>query len=235
MADATDPFVLPAQVRYRGETLVLVQSVPDGAGPGAVACFDLDGDNVFEREVRSDDDGVYTLAVAAAQLPPGGGFLIRMRSADGAQYGEARRVYAIQEDPQNAASEVPVNCVPSEGPAPEPEICTCTECPAGERSLGASRDWYTHSYTPTDHGVELATGKLRWSFPITRFETRMVGFTFSLYYATLVKYHGPWGQGFSHTFNMMIVRTVDRKGRIITPDLRIYDITSEDDLTWTLP
>jgi hypothetical protein len=84
----------------------------------------------------------------------------------------------VKEDSHNPACEVPVNCVPGEDMYPEPEICTCVHCPCppDDTLTGSSLEGYTHSYTPVAHGVELATGKLRQSFPVAAFATRLLGF-----------------------------------------------------------
>jgi RHS repeat-associated protein len=94
---------------------------------------------------------------------------------------------------------------------------------------------YTSSYTPSTNGVELSTGKIRHSFPITSFSTRKLGFDFHLHHASLVDYNGPFGKGGSHSFNMMLIQDGPNAGRIVTPDLRVYEIASGDGTVWNLP
>jgi RHS repeat-associated protein len=94
---------------------------------------------------------------------------------------------------------------------------------------------YDHSNQESDSGTELATGKLRLHFPVLSFQTRKLGFSFELNHASLVSYNGPVGNGFSDSFNMMIVQNSATTGQIITPDLRVYSITSTDGLNWSPP
>ncbi|MGB7949788.1 MAG: hypothetical protein WCH75_19060, partial [Candidatus Binatia bacterium] len=225
----------PEVIRYRGDQIVMIRQAPTEFGPGAIACFDLNGNGRFERRVCADNSGLYTIALDRQRLPENGKFFMSFRSEDGKKKSEKIPLYSIQEDPYNPASEVPVNRIPGEKIKPVPEICTCTGCPAGDTLAGSSLEAYTHSLTPTEHGVELATGLLRQSFPITSFSTRMLGFNFTWHHSSLVDYNGPWGLGGSHSFNMMIVQTGPLTGEIITPDLRCYPISSKDGLKWFLP
>jgi YD repeat-containing protein len=78
-------------------------------------------------------------------------------------------------------------------------------------------------------------GRVLASHFITAFDTQLHGFNLNLHHSTMVKYDGPVGQSFSHSFNMMIVQDDELTGQIVTPDLRIYDIYSEDGLNWYLP
>jgi len=227
-------------LRYRGDQLVLVEYDPHGFDPGAVVCFDFDGDGTFEQEVCIGADGRYAFALDAQHLAPEGVFSMLTRSADGKRKSPVVTVQAIRESPYHPACAVPVNQVPAEPvpgepKTPEPGICTCTACALDDTLTGASLEGYAHSFTPTAHGVELATGKLRQSWPITAFDTRRLGFSFALHHSALVDYDGPWGQGVSHSFNMMIVQDGPRTGRIVTADLRCFAIYSEDGHTWFLP
>ncbi len=226
---------VPDVLRYRGDQILLAQEDPFRLGPGAVVCLDLGGDGTFETEVATDETGLYTICLDAEHLVPQADIAFYFRSADGKQTSEEITLHAIREDPHNPACEIPVNCVPGEGFNPEPEICTCTFCPADETLIGSSLEAFTSSYTPVEQGVELATGKLRQKHKITSFDTRRLGFEFALHHASLVKYDGPWGQGFSHSFNMMIVQNGPHSGFVVTPDLRIYDISSKDGVNWFLP
>jgi RHS repeat-associated protein len=93
----------------------------------------------------------------------------------------------------------------------------------------------TEGLVRTTYGVELASGALRWPFPLYGFPTRKLGFDFELIYASLVDYRGAFGAGMSHSFNMMIVQTGATSGLIITANLRVYEIGSEDGVEWDLP
>ncbi|HEX9662651.1 MAG TPA: hypothetical protein VGB27_10235, partial [Candidatus Binatia bacterium] len=225
----------PEIIRFRGDQIVMIAQAPNSFGPADLVCFDLDGNGRFERRVCADKEGLYTIALDAAQLPPNGKFFMSFHSESGKKISEKVPMHAIQEDPYNPACEIPVYLVPGEKIKPMPEICTCTDCAPGDTLNGSSLEAYTHSFTPTEHGVELATGLLRQSFPITSFSTRMLGFNFAWHHVSLVDYKGPWGLGGSHSFNMMIVQTGPLTGEIVTPDLRCYYISSKDGLKWFLP
>ncbi|MDR8391157.1 RHS repeat-associated core domain-containing protein [Aliifodinibius sp. S!AR15-10] len=185
-----------------------------------------------------------------------------MTSADESRESPTEILNCIQIDVENLAASVPENLVYSELVVPdkdenevalpkadellpgipleklipvEPGICTCSPCGEEDTLIGSSLEAYTQSYTPTEHGVELATGKIRHHFPITDFQTRKLGFNLNLHHISLTDYNGPWGQSISHSFNMMIIRSGERTGQIVTPDLRCYYIYSEDGKTWELP
>lgn len=232
----------PRTLRYRGDQLVLIEKNPHGCGPDALVCFDFDGDGHFEQEVRADAEGRYSFALDVRHLTPEGVFSMFTRAADGKEKSEVVTVHAIQEKPCNPACEVPRNRVsiepvPGENKPPDTGICTssCIACATDDTLAGDSLDAYAHSATPTAHGVELGTGKLRQSWSMTAFDTRQLGFDFSLHHSSLVDYDGPWGRGFSHGFNMMIVQDSPHTGQIITTDLRCYPIYSEDGHEWGLP
>lgn len=229
-------------LRYSGDQLVLVEQVPKEFGSDATACFDFDGDGKFEQEVRTDSEGRYSLAFDPHNLTREGRFSMFTRAAHGKKQSEVVNAHAVQENTFNPACEVPVNrvpieSVPGENKPPETGICTssCTTCATDDTLPGGSLDAYTNSTTPRVQGVELATGKLRQSWPITSFATRQLGFDFTLHHSSLVDYDGPWGQGLSHSFNMMIVQDGPLTGQIVTTDMRCYPIYSEDGCEWRLP
>ena len=229
-------------LRYSGDQLVLVEKDPLGFGPDATVCFDFDGDGEFEQEVRTDSEGRYSFALNVQHLSADGQFSMFTRAAHGKKKSQVVTVHVIQEKPYNPACEVPVNRVPiepvpGENKPPETGICTssCTTCETDDTLPGDSLDAYTNSTTPTMHGVELATGKLRQSWSMTSFASRQLGFNFTLHHSSLVDYDGPWGQGFSHGFNMMIVQDASLTGQIVTADLRCYPIYSDDGCEWRLP
>lgn len=232
----------PRTLRYSGDQLVLIEQTPNGFGPDATQCFDFDGDGNFEREVRTDSEGRYSFAFDPHNLTREGRFSMFTRAAHGKKKSEVGTIHTVQEKPFNPACEVPVNrvpieLVPGEDKPPETGICTssCTTCATDDTLPGDSLDAYTKSTTPTVQGVELATGKLRQSWSITSFATRQLGFDFSLHHSSLVDYDGPWGRGFSHSFNMMIVQDSPLTGQIVTTDLRCYPIYSDDGCKWQLP
>ncbi|GJL63170.1 MAG: hypothetical protein NPIRA04_18240 [Nitrospirales bacterium] len=230
-------------IHYRGDRIVMIDRVPNSFCPGAIVNIDANGDGVFEHQVTTDADGLYTISIDATPLPladkkrlPVGTVSMFTRSADGTKKSEVVAMNTLQISSVNPAGVVPVKSVSTVEFPFEPGICTCTDCcPSSDTLIGSSLGGYTHSYTPTEHGVELATGKLRYSFPVTAFGTQQLGFNFQLHHSSLVDYNGPFGQSFSHSFNMMIVQTGELTGLMITPDLRCYDIVSEDGETWELP
>ncbi|MBX3335240.1 MAG: hypothetical protein KF876_14030 [Nitrospira sp.] len=232
----------PRTLRFSGDQLVLIEQAPKGFGADAILCFDFDGDGDFEQEVRTDSEGRYSFAFNPHNLTRDGRFSMFTRAAHGKKKSEVVTVHAIQEKSFNPACEVPVNRVPiepvpGENKPPETGICTssCTTCATDDTLPGDSLDAYTNSTTPMVQGVELATGKLRQSWSITSFATRQLGFDFTLHHSSLVDYDGPWGQGFSHSFNMMIVQDGPLTGQVITTDLRCYPIYSDDGCEWRLP
>ncbi len=218
-------------IYYNGDCILLMEQDANGFGPGAIIHFDLDGDGEFEQQVKTDENNFYTFSIDVTQLPESGIFTMFTSSADGTQESEIITVCPIQEKPFNPATEIAEKLTPE-----EPEICTsCTSCSSNDTLWSGSLDGYNTSNTPTANGVELATGKLRQSWPITSFDTRMLGFGLNLHHVSMMDYAGPYGQSGSHSFNMMIVQTGEFTGTIITPDLRCYEISSEDGLTWLLP
>ncbi len=232
----------PRTLRYSGDQLVLIEQAPKGFGADAILCFDFDGDGDFEQEVRTDSEGRYSFAFNPHNLTRDGRFSMFTRAAHGKKKSEVITIHTVQEKPFNPACEVPVNRapiepVPGENKPPETGICTssCTSCATEDTLPGDSLDAYTNSTTPTVQGVELATGKLRQSWSMTSFSTRQLGFDFTLHHSSLVDYDGPWGQGFSHSFNMMIVQDSPLTGQIVTTDLRCYPIYSDDGCKWLLP
>jgi hypothetical protein len=100
--------------------------------------------------------------------------------------------------------------------APEPGICACEDCGSG------IFESFMSSFTPTDDFLELATGKLRQNFLVSSFPTRLIDFNLRLHHTSLTEYSGPFGQGFSHGMQMMIVRRTAFTADIITPDLRVF-------------
>lgn len=212
---------VPLQIEYAGSSLVLAV---DGLEPGSQLHFDIDGDDIFETWVQADANGLATVSLDVSADPPTIEYFIR--DADGTDSGVVE-VVLTRTSPVSPAAAVPVNLVPP--PLQEPGICAVS--PDVRRPF----DLYMRSYTPTVHGNELVTGKIRSEFPVTDFKARLIGFDLALYHASLVDYPGPFGCGMSHTMNMMIVRTGSLSGQIVTPDLRIFPIVSGDGVNWDLP
>jgi len=73
----------PEIIRYRGDQLVIIRQAPREFGPGAFACFDLNGNGTFERQVRVDETGWFDIALDAGQLPHDGNFFMTFRSENG--------------------------------------------------------------------------------------------------------------------------------------------------------
>ena len=215
----------PATIQYVGNSLVLVGNIPADYGPGAVVHFG----GSFNAQVTADANGLYTLVLDASGLPAFGTAVMYVSSADGSVTSPTFPLLIDHISSSNPASAVPTNLVFDDSGPVEPNICTCQCCPV--ESLMS----FANSFTPTDPGTELATGKLRWHFPVLSFPTRKLGFSFELIHASLVAYNGPVGNGFSDSYNMMIVQTSATAGQVITPDLRVYSITSTDGLNWSLP
>ncbi len=227
-------FLPPATNHYLGNSLVLMNHVPAGFGPGAVVQFDVNGDGMFEQQVTADASGLYTIALDTSALLGEANVSLFIRSADGSLTSPVTSLPIQRDSTGNPACVVPVNQVADAVSTIEPNICACVEDCEVCKDPG-SLLFFGGSATPTDHGTELATGKLRSGFPVAGFGTQMLGFRFSLTHASLVAYDGPVGCGFSHSYNMMVVQSGENTGQIITPDLRIYDIASEDGVNWALP
>jgi RHS repeat-associated protein len=216
----------PATIQqYMGNSLVLVGSLPPGYGPGAVVHFG----GSFNAQVTADANGLYTFVLDASGLPALGTVVLYVTSADRSVTSPTFPLLIDRVSSSNPASAVPTNLAFDDSGPVEPDICTCQCCPM--ESLMS----FGNSFTPTDPGTELATGKLRWHFPVLSFPTRKLGFSLELIHASLVAYNGPVGNGFSDSYNMMIVQTSATAGQVITPDLRVYSITSTDGLNWSLP
>lgn len=223
---------VPPLFDYCGGELVFVLSEPnDDLGEGRVVEFDLDGDLTFESSVTVDAAGFFTISLDATGLDNPAEILVRTRNADSTEFTDTFPVIANRVSADDPSSAVPANLAVA---GAEPGICSCIGCGSGTASASSTMA-YANSYTPVAYGVELATGKTRRGIGITGFATRRNGFQFSLHHATLVDYDGPFGQGWSHSFNMMIVQTGALTGKVITCNLRIYDITSTDGETWELP
>ncbi|GJL76748.1 RHS repeat-associated core domain-containing protein [Nitrosomonas sp.] len=238
-------------LRYRGDKILLIETVPERFGDGALVNVDADGDGIFEYQVSADEKGLYTLQFDAPALTPArgnlltGSFDMYVQSVDGLQKGETVTVNTLQISAENPAAVVPLDRVTAEWFAstealpvlekPVPGICGCVTCAANDALAGSSSAVFSSSYTPSENGVELATGKLRQHIPITAFDTRQLGFDLLLHHTSLTDYNGAWGQGVSHSFGMMIVQTGDVTAQMITSDLRCYDIFTEDGSEWFLP
>lgn len=238
-------------LRYLGDKILLMETVPERFGNGALVNVDADGDGVFEYQVSADEKGLYALQfdAPALSLTRGnlltGSFDMYVRSVDGLQKGETVTVNTLQISAENPAAAVPLDRVTAEWFAstdefpvlekPVPGICGCVTCAVNDALAGSSSAVFSNSYTPSENGVELATGKLRQHIPINAFETRQLGFDLSLHHTSLTDYNGAWGQGVSHSFGMMIVQIGDMAAQMITSDLRCYDIFTEDGSEWFLP
>ncbi len=238
-----------SEVYYRGNEFVMVQKAQEEFGPGSVVCVDANEDGEFELESVVGNDGIWsiTFELAPSRTNKEGQFFTEistfMRAADSSQKSEPTSFRAIQEATDNPAKAIPENCAVdvSDNPNPGMErtldtpICTCTSCADGGTLLGSSLEGFSGSFTPTEYGVETATGKYRNAYHITSFDTQMLGFNLNLHYASMVKYPGPVGEGFSHSYNGMIIQNDELTGQIVTPDLHIFDINSEDGINWHLP
>jgi RHS repeat-associated protein len=224
----------PTTFHYIGNSLVLDDYVPPGFGPNSVVTvIGQNSSGSFTDRVTADGNGLYTLALDTSGQPNSGYLAMYFTSADGKITSTFFTVPTERDSASNAAADVPKNLAIDDSGLPvEPDICTCETCSSPVES---SLMFFANSFTPNDPGTDLATGKLRWHFPILSFPTRMLGFNFQLTEASLVNYSGPIGDGFSHSFNMMIVQTGIDAGQIVTPDLRVYNITSSDGLNWSLP
>ena len=225
---------LPEVLEYWGRDIVLSGHLPNAYGPGAQLQVDVNGDRIPDRITSADQKGFYILSFDATALPTSQTLTLAVFDAKN-QLQRRWQLNAVRRAEIDPADSVPQNLLPAETQVPEPAICSCSACPEEASSYGASLALYSQSFTPGLWGVELATGKLRHELPITAFETRLLGFDWHHHHATQVAYDGPWGQSFSHSFNMMIVRLGDHRGQIVTPDLRIYPIDSRDGVTWNLP
>ncbi|MGH7869216.1 MAG: hypothetical protein ACREP9_16675, partial [Candidatus Dormibacteraceae bacterium] len=223
----------PGLIHYLGNSLVLSGYVPPGFGPNAVVT--VSGQNsfgAFTDRVAADASGLYTLALDTTGQADSSFLAMFFTSADGSLTSTFFTVPTIRDSPSNPAATIPKNLVIDDSAQPvEPDICACAcDCPDNSSLM-----FFTQSFTPSDPGTELATGKLRLRVPILSFQTRKLGFSFQLTEASLVSYAGPVGDGFSHSFNMMIAQTGANSGEIITPDLRVYQISSPDGVNWSLP
>ncbi len=234
-----------SKVYYRGNEFVLVQKVSDEFGAGSVICVDANEDGVFEYEAGVGKEGICCLAFDFTPTEknkdgqPSGKISMFFRSADGTKQSDPTTFQAIQQSSENLAKVIPENCsnevIGGDEILIEGGICTCTSCSNNDTLTASSLEGFSGSYTPTEYGIETISGKYRSVYPITSFETRLLGFNLNLHHSSMVKYDGPVGQSFSHSYNMMIVRTDELTGQVITPDLRIYDISSEDGINWHLP
>jgi YD repeat-containing protein len=61
------------------------------------------------------------------------------------------------------------------------------------------------------------------------------GFDFTLAHHSKTDYQGPMGSSWSHSFNMYIVQDGDSTGRVVTPDMRVFDITHDNGDIWHHP
>lgn len=191
-------FAPPKTIQYTGNSLVLVGYVPAGYGPDAVVHFiGGSGASAFNVQVTADAHGLYTLALNTSLLSASAGISMSVSSANGSVTSPALSL-AIERSPgSNPALAMPVSFAldqyGSEDGVVEPDICTCEQCSS---PVASSLMFFDNSFTPTDHGTELATGKLRLHFPVLSFQTQLLGFHFQLNHASLVNYAGPLGGGF---------------------------------------
>jgi RHS repeat-associated protein len=221
----------PLVTKYIGTSLVLVGDVPPGYGPGAVVTFTGgSGASAFTDRVIADGNGLYTIDLDTSQLPDNESVYMTVTSANGMVSNPPIALTIDRNYIYSPADEAPKNLVVDEFGPIEPDICTCACCPVQPSLL-----FFGNSFTPSDPGTELATGKLRARIPILSFDTRMQGFNFQLTYASLVNYSGPVGNNFSHSYNMMLVQSNGGAGQIVTADMRVYTISSADGANWTLP
>ncbi|MCL4177685.1 MAG: hypothetical protein KJ072_08035 [Verrucomicrobia bacterium] len=219
----------PAQ-SYRGGGFLVTGTAPPGLGSDAIVRFDLNQDNVYEFEVLTKPDGSYAVMLDTREAPDLGRIAYYFSSGDGS-IATPPVLHTVARDPDpNPAEVVPVNRSIIDGQPVEPSICTCTEC---EESSALSL--FNQSYTPSLQGIQLVDGKQRLEFPLLAFPTAKHGFAFNLVHATLVDYDGPFGQGVSSGFNTLIVRHSETTGQLVTADLRVFNLGSEDGVNWQLP
>ncbi len=222
----------PPVTEYFGNGLVLVGEVPAGYGPGAVVHFSGgSGPGAFNDTVTADPKGIYTFDLNTSLIPDNEVITMSVSSANGTVNSPMLPFIIVRSYSDHSTADVPVNNISDSSGPIEPDICACGGCP----SPVGSPLFFCNTFTPVDPGTELATGKLRLHFPILSFSTRLQGFDFQLMHASLVNYTGPVGSGFSHSYNMMVVQNSAAAGQIITPDLRVYSISSSDGLNWSLP
>jgi RHS repeat-associated protein len=219
-----------ASIQYVGNNLLLMGYVPAGYGPGALVYFFGTGTNgPFSSQITADANGLYTYVLNASMLSNLTTLTMFVTSSNGAVSSPHFSVLVTRAPGTNTAAAVPTNLAMDVSGSVEPDICTCGGCPV--ESLMS----FDNSFTPTDSGTELVTGKMRYRLPILSFATRKLGFSFQLTEASLVGYGGPSGSSFSHSYNMMVVQTGANSGQIITPGLRVFNISSTDGTNWTLP
>ena len=229
-AQGTRP--VPPALNYVGSEVVYVLEEPNTSyGAGRIVDFDVDNNGSFERSATVDANGVFTIAIPSIDFTSGGAYNVRTRSASGLMVTATFGCTAGQLSNADLSSAVPVNLAAG---GAEPNICTC-RADATTTADASSTLAFSASKTPIAYDVELATGKMRQDIDIMAFATRDNGFGLSLQHASLVDYNGPYGKGWSHSFNLMIVRTGSLTAKIITANLRVFDITSVDGITWTLP
>lgn len=223
-------------ISFKGNMILLSGNIGPLLGPDPSVRIDLGGDDTFSTVVQADDDGKFCVWLDASAFGTVSELKLYYESSGGLVRSPVLPQVIIGDTHPNTADVIPVNQISGGlGSSPEPNICTCVDCQNGGMLAGSSLSGFTTSYTPVQDRVELSTGKIRQRFPIASFGTRKLGFDFHLLHASLVDYDGPFGRGMSHSFNMMIVRTGATAGQIITPDLRIFSISSSDGVNWNLP
>ncbi len=225
----------PQDCKYRGNELVLIEKIPAGFAPGSVVSFDFNNTGTFSNDVTTDAKGLFTTSIDMTGLPQSTPFAMKIVSHSPdttmTMKGIATRTSAT--DPSSSLPTTQSTL------ANEPGTCTCVACALAASSMTMIGDGglyqYSQTATPQVADVQLCDGKLHEHFPVMHFATRELGFNFALDFASLVAYDGVVGPGMSFSYNMMIVQTSAKTARIITPDLRMFNITSTEGLQWALP
>lgn len=200
-------------IRYRGQQIVF--DLPQLHGIGPVRHLSVSAqrqDGVYNTLTSSgDSEGRVTGILCAQGLPPDARLIVRITTDSGTW---VKWITAIREDddsPSNAVAE------PWPGINNPEQPCACTTC-------GDNCTEYNSSFASQDHGVKTNDGTVVTSLALDRYQTRMLGFDFTLYHQSAVHYGGAYGESFSNSYNMNIVRSGEESGLIVTPNLQAYPI-----------
>ncbi|HSR66637.1 MAG TPA: hypothetical protein VLU25_01745, partial [Acidobacteriota bacterium] len=206
---------IPNPILYKGRQIVFdIAGLPGKGGP--VRSLGVTGrleDGSFTHLTSDGDaEGRVTGVLCTDGLPPIADLTLRIVTAAGTWVKTVTAVRQADQSTSNAVAELlPGN--------QQVERCAaCTGC-------GGECPDYTSSNEPQEHGVLTNDGTVVTSFPVSRFETRKLGFDFTLHHQSAVEYDGPNGRSFSNSYNMYIVRTGPETGIIVTPNLHVYPIT----------
>lgn len=220
----------PPPVFYQNNLLVL-----SGAAPADTTVrIDLNRDGSFDYDVQADCYGRYTVGLDASLLQAADAVTLQYFNGDLPAGGLITQTVLRDVQPDNHAAAVPAKQTVSEA-----AICTtCCECPPGTKTARATGT-FDHSNAPRDSngaGVELANGRVRTQVPVVSVATRKQNVEFNLIHSSLQDYNGPYGQGFSHSYNFSIVKVNPTTVNIYTPSRGPYTATSPDGgKNWVLP